>query len=104
VIHLELEHVARATKVIKGGGEEKHVLVGHGLDDGGIGRGVTTTELQPLGKVMRASSRSCCKRCITLIGGRRRDSDINDSVSEGGGVRVALEVGVKEKEDVGGVG
>jgi hypothetical protein len=71
---------------------------------GGIGSGVTTTELQPLGKVMRASSGSRCKRCITLIGGRRRDSDINDSIREGGGGGVALVVGVKEKADVGGAG
>jgi hypothetical protein len=28
---------ARTTKVVKGGGEEKHVLINHGLDDGGIG-------------------------------------------------------------------
>jgi hypothetical protein len=61
--------------VVKGGGDEKHVLVDHQLDDGGIGRGVTTTERQPLGKVMRVSS----GRCITLIGGRRWDSDINIS-------------------------
>jgi hypothetical protein len=81
---------ARTTKVVKGGGEEKHVLINHQLDDRGIGRGVTTTELQPLSKVVRASSGSRCKRCITLIGGRRRDSDINDSIREGGGGGVAL--------------
>jgi hypothetical protein len=95
---------ARTTKVVEGGGEEKHVLISHQLDDGGIGRGVTTTELQPLGKVMPASSGSHCKRCITLIGGRRRDSDINDSIREGGGGGMALLVGVKEKADVGGAG
>jgi hypothetical protein len=95
---------AQTTKVVKGGGEEEHLLVNHRLDDGGIGRGVTTTELQPLGKVMRASSGSRCKRCITLIGGRRRDSDINDSISEGGGGRVALVVGVEEKANVSGAG
>jgi hypothetical protein len=37
---------ARTTKVVKGGGEEMQLLVNHRLDDGGIGRGVTTTELQ----------------------------------------------------------
>jgi hypothetical protein len=74
-------------KVVESGGEEEHILVNHRLDNGGVGRGATTTKLQPLGKVMRMSSGSCwCERCITLIGGRRRDSDINDSVGEGGGV------------------
>jgi hypothetical protein len=87
------------------GREEKHVLINHQLDDGGIGRGVTTTELQPLSKVMQASSRSRCKRRITLIGGRRWDSDINGSVTrEGGRGGVALVVGVKEKACVGWAG
>ena len=95
---------AKTTKVVKGGREEKHLLVDHQLDNGGVGRGVATTELQPLGKVMRASSGSRCKRCITLIGGRSRDSDINDSISEGGGGGVALVVGVKEEANVGGAG
>jgi hypothetical protein len=95
---------ARTTKVVKGGREEKHVLINHQLYDGGIGMGVTTTKLQPLGKVMRASSGSRCKRCITLIGGRRQDSDINDSIREGGGGGVALVVGVEKKVDVGGAG
>jgi hypothetical protein len=71
---------AKTTKVVKGGREEEHLLVNHQLDDGGIGRGGTTMELLPLGEVMRASSGSRCKRCITLTRGRRRDSDINDSV------------------------
>jgi hypothetical protein len=53
---------------------------------------------------MQVSSGSCCKRCITFIGGRRRDSDINDSVSEGGGGGVSLVVGVKEKANVRGMG
>jgi hypothetical protein len=95
---------ARTTKVVEGGGEEKHVLIDHRLDDGEIGMGVTTTKLQPLGKVMQASSGSHCKRCITLIGGRRRDSDINDSVGEGGGGGVALVVGVEEEANVGWAG
>jgi hypothetical protein len=72
-------------------------LIDHQLNDGGIGTGVTTTKLQPLGKVMRASSGSHCKRCITLIGGRRRDSDISDSVGEGGGGGVALVVGLRRR-------
>jgi hypothetical protein len=55
--------------------------------------------------VMRARSGSRCKRCITLvIGGRIRDSDINDSVREGGGGGVALVVGVKEKANVSRAG
>jgi hypothetical protein len=29
---------ARTTKVVKGSGEEKNLLVNHPLDDGGIGR------------------------------------------------------------------
>jgi hypothetical protein len=98
--------------VVEGGGEEKHVLIDHQLDDGGIGRGVTTMELQPLGKVMQASSGSrckrcitliCCKRCIAMIGGRSQDNDINGSISEGGGVGVTLVVGAKEKANVGRV-
>ena len=76
---------ARTAKVVESGGEEEHILVNHRLDDGGVGRGVTTMKLQPLGKVMRASSGSRCERCITLVGGRRRDGDIDDSVGEGVG-------------------
>jgi hypothetical protein len=90
--------------VVESGGEEEHIVINHHLDDGGVGRGVTTTKLQPLGKVMRASSGSRCERCITLIGGRRWDSDIDDSVGEGGGCGVALVVGVEEEADVGGAG
>jgi hypothetical protein len=45
---------AGITKVVKGGGEEEHLLIDHQLDDGGIlGMGVTTTKLQPFGKVRR---------------------------------------------------
>jgi hypothetical protein len=95
---------AGTAKVVKGGGEEKHILINHCLDDGGIGTGGTTTKLQPLGKVMRASSGSRCERCITLIGGKRQDIDINDSVGEGGGGGVALVVGVEEEANVGWVG
>jgi hypothetical protein len=95
---------AGTAKVVEGGGEEEHILINHRLDDGGIGMGATTTKLQPLVKVMRASSGSRCERCITLIGGRRRDSDINDSVGEGGGGGVALVVGVEEEAIVGWAG
>jgi hypothetical protein len=95
---------AGTTKVVEGGGKEEHVLINHQLDDGGIGMGVTNMKLQPLGKVMQASSGSHYKRCITLIGGRRWDSDINDSVGEGGGGGVALVVEVKEEADVSWAG
>jgi hypothetical protein len=63
-----------APKMVKGSGEEKHVLVNQGLDNGRVGRSGTTTELLPLSKVMRLSSGSHCKRCITLRRGRRPDS------------------------------
>jgi hypothetical protein len=44
-------------------------------------RGRATQELLPLGKVMWASSGKCCKRCITLIRGRRRrDGHIDNSI------------------------
>jgi hypothetical protein len=96
---------AGTAKVVESGGEEEHIVIDHRLDDGGVGRGVTTTKLQPLGKVMRASSGSCCEMCITLIGGgRRRDSDIDDSVGEGGWGGVALVVGVKQEANFGGAG
>jgi hypothetical protein len=39
-----------------------------------------------------------------LVGGRRRDSDINDSIGEGGRGGVALVVGVEEEADVGWAG
>ena len=53
---------AGTAKVVESGGEEEHIVINHCLDDGGVGRGVTTTKLQPLGKVMRASSGSHCER------------------------------------------
>jgi hypothetical protein len=53
---------------------------------------------------MRASSGSRCERCITLVGGRSRDGDIDDSVGEGVGGGMALVVGVKEEANVGGTG
>jgi hypothetical protein len=56
---------AGLSKVVKSGGEEEHILIDHRLDDGGVGRGATTTKLQPLGKVMRASSGSRCERCVS---------------------------------------
>ena len=95
---------ARTSKVVESGGEEEHILVNHRLDDGGVGRGATTTKLQSLSKVMRASSGSRCERCITLVGGRRRDGDIDDSVGEGVGGGMALVVGVEEEANVGGTG
>jgi hypothetical protein len=90
--------------MVKRGREEEHILGDKGLDNGRVGRGGTTTELLPLSKVMRASSGSRCKRCITLIRGRRRDSDINDSIVQGGGCGVALVMGVKRKANVGRAG
>jgi hypothetical protein len=95
---------AGTAKVVESGGEEEHILIDHPLDDGGVGRGATTTKLQPLSKVMRASSGSCCERYITLIGGRRRDGDIDGSIGEGGRGGVELVVGVEEEADVGRVG
>jgi hypothetical protein len=90
--------------MVKGGREEEHILGNQRLNIGRVGRGGTTTELLPLSKVMRASSRSRCKRCITLTRGRRRDSNINASISEGGRGGVALVVGVTEEANVGRAG
>jgi hypothetical protein len=53
---------------------------------------------------MRANSGSRHKRCITLTRGRRRDSNIDDSISEGGRGGVALVMGVKEEANVGRAG
>jgi hypothetical protein len=64
-----------------GGWEEKSVLIHERLDNGGVGGFGTTPDLL-LGKVMRAHSGSCCKRCtITLTRrGRRGDSDIDNII------------------------
>jgi hypothetical protein len=70
--------------------KEKHILVNKRLDDGRVGRGQATPELLPLGKVMRASSGNRCKRCITLIRGRRRDGHIDNSLVGRGRSRVAV--------------
>ena len=58
-------------------------------------------ELLPPGKVMRANSGNRCKRCITLIRGRRRDGHVNNSIVGRGRSRVALVVRVKLEANVG---
>ena len=92
---------ADTAEMVKGGGKEKHILVTQRLDDGRVSRGRATTELLPIGKVMRASSGSRCKRCITLIRGRRRDGDVNNSIVGRGRRRVAVVVRVKLEANVG---
>ena len=92
---------ANTAEMVEGGGKEKHILVNQRLDNGRVSRGRATTELLPLGKVMRASSGNRCKRCITLIRGRRRDGHVNNSIVGRGRSRVALVVRVKLEANVG---
>jgi hypothetical protein len=95
-------------KIVEGGRKEKHIFVNKRLDDGRVGRGRATPELLPLGKVTRASSGNRCKRCISLIRGRRRDGHIdNNSIIVGRGrSRVAVVMRVKLEANIGreGVG
>jgi hypothetical protein len=94
----------KSAKMVKGGREEEHVLVDQRLNNGRVGRGGTTMELLPLSAMMRASCGSRIKRSITLARGRRWDSNIKDSISEGGRGGVALVMGVKEEANVGRAG
>ena len=91
---------ADTAEMVEGGGKKKHILVNQRLDNGRVGRGGATTELLPLGKVMRAKSGNRCKRCITLIRGRRRDGHVNNSIVGRGRGRVALVVRVKLEANV----
>jgi hypothetical protein len=96
---------AHNAKMVEGGRKAKHILVNKRLNDGRVRRCEATTELLPLGKVTRASSGNRCKRCITLIRGRRRDSHINNSiVGRGRGWVAVLLVRVKLEADVGRAG
>jgi hypothetical protein len=95
---------AHTAKMVEGGRKEKHVLVNKRLNNGRVVRCGATPEFVPLGKVMRASSGNRCRRCITLIIGRRRDSHINNSIVGRGRSRVAVVVRVKLEANVGRVG
>jgi hypothetical protein len=97
---------ADTAKMVEGGRKEKHILVNKRLDDGRVSRGRATPERLPLGKVMRASSGNRCKRCITLIRGRRRDGHIDNSIVGRGRSRsrVALVMRVKLEANVGRAG
>jgi hypothetical protein len=93
---------ADTAEMVEGGRKEKHILVNKRLDDGRVARGRATPELLPFGKVMWASSGNLCKRCITLIRGRRRDGHVDKSiVGRGTRSRVALVVRVKLEANVG---
>jgi hypothetical protein len=97
---------ADTAKMVEVGRKEKHILVNKRLDDGRVGRGPgrATPELLPFGKVMGASSGNRCKRCITLISGRRRDGHIDNSIVGRGRSRVALVMRVKLEANVGRAG
>jgi hypothetical protein len=89
--------------MVEGGRKENHILVNKGLDDRRVSRCGATTELLPLGKVMRVSSGNRC-RCITLMRGRRRDSHIDNSIVGRGRSRVEVVMRVKLEANVGRAG
>jgi hypothetical protein len=70
------------------------------LKNGRVGKGEATMKLLPLSKVMWASSRNSCKKCIILIEGRRWDSYINDSINKRNRGRVLLIKGLGEAANI----
>jgi hypothetical protein len=88
--------------MVKGGRKEKHIWSTRDwtmVEFAGVEP--PPPELLRLGKVMRASSGNRCKRCITLITGRRRDGHIDNSIVGRGRSRVALVIRVKLEANVG---